>query len=251
MRYLSLLFLLVINISCETSNNSENQGNIVRDSEGKIVSGEITKYGINGKVESVYNVENYKLHGPARKYYDDGTTLRSELIYKEGKLEGLQKRFYESGSLYKEEPYVNGERHGLVKKYREGGSLMTEVSYKHGQPGTILKEYLTDGSLKTKYPKIVVDEVNTLSINGEYTIRVSMSDKSSNVKYFLGELDEGIYFSKSLKQQHNVTDGVLELKAFLKRGESLRQDINIVARMPTRLNNTYLTSHRISLNVSN
>jgi antitoxin component YwqK of YwqJK toxin-antitoxin module len=176
--------------------------------------------------------------------------MRSELVYKEGKLDGMQKRYYESGALYKEEPYVKGKRHGLVKKYRESGKLMTEVDYKNGQPGTILKEYLTDGRLKTKYPKIVVEEIDNLSSSGEYTVRVTMSDGTKNVKYYLGELDDGVYFSDFLKEHHDVKDGVLELKAYLKRGEKLNQEINIVARMPTRLNNAFITSHRIRINVS-
>lgn len=235
--------------SCGSGTGIE-EDNIVRDEEGKIVSGELKKFYVSGNLESVFNVANYKLHGSAKKYYDDGQTLRSALIYKEGKLDGLQKRYYESGALYKEEPYENGKRHGLVKKYRESGQLMTEAMYQDGQPGIVLKEYLTDGTIKTKYPKIVVREVNTIKQNGEYIIRVSMSDESKKVRYYFGELDEGKYFSDDLKEQSNVTDGVLELRAYLKPGEKLDQEINIVARMATRLNNTFLTTHRLRINVS-
>ena len=237
--------------SCNTSSESDTiNDNIVRDKDGKIVSGEITQFAENGKLKAIINVADYKLHGPAKKYYEDGETLRSELIYKEGKLEGMQKRYYKSGALYKEEPYIEGKRHGLVVKYRESGLKMTEVEYKYGQPGTVLKEYLTDGSLKTKYPKIEIKEVNNLQTNGEYIVRVSMSDKTKNVKYYLGELDEGKFFSSALKEQHNVNGGVLELKAYLKPGEMLNQELNIVARMPTRLNNAFITTHRVRLNVS-
>lgn len=243
------IFLLHFLLSCGSEFADNQTENVVRDDQDKIVSGEVKKYFVTGKLEAVFNFTNYKLDGPARKYYDDGTTLRSELNYKDGKLEGMQKRYYESGALYKEEPYVDGERHGLVKKYRENGRLMTEVSYKMGQPGTILKEYLTDGSLKTRYPKIVVEEINTLDKNGEYLMRISMSDQSTDVKYYFGELDEE-YFNDDLVEQRAVFDGVLELKAILQPGEMLRQDLNIVARMPTRLNNAYITTHRIRLDIS-
>lgn len=249
-KYISLVISLGFFIcSCTSeSTTKEPDNNVVRDADGKIVSGEMKKYYPNGKLESVFNLANYKLHGPAKKYYEDGS-LRSELLYAEGKLAGIQKRYYESGALYKEEPFVKGERHGLVKKYRESGDLMTEAMYRNGQPGTVLKEYLTDGSLKTRYPKIVVKEINKVSSNGEYIVRVSMSDQSTNVKYYIGELDEGIYFTNDLKQQSTGQEGIMELKAYLKPGEILDQEINIVARMPTRLNNTFITSHRVKLKV--
>ena len=227
----------------------DSKSNIVKDSEGKVVSGEVTQYSKSGKLAAIVNVTDYKLNGPARKYYEDGETLRSELNYKMGKLDGLQKRYYESGGLYKEEMYSNGKRDGLIKKYRESGMLMTEAIYKNGEPGTELKEYLTDGSLKKKYPSIVIDEVDNLRLNGTYQLNVYMSDKAKKVDYYFGELEEGKYFSKNLKKQYNVTDGVLKLVFYLKPGDFMMEDINIVARMPTRLNNAFITSrrHRIGI----
>ena len=91
LRRLLILSFVLFQIACGDETSS-NEGNIIRDDEGKIVSGEIKKYTVSGKLESVFNVANYKLNGPATKYYEDGVTPRSELIYKDGKLEGLQKR---------------------------------------------------------------------------------------------------------------------------------------------------------------
>ena len=243
-----LIYSVVILFSCNGSLSSEGpNSNITRDDAGKIVSGEVTQYAESGKLASIYNVKDYKLHGEGLKYYDDGTTLRSELNYNMGKLDGLQKRYYESGALYKEELYVAGKRHGLTKKYRESGLLMTEAVYKQGQPGTELREYLTDGSLKKKYPSIVIEEIDKLRSTGVFTLRISMSDETKKVDYYIGELDENVFFSDDLKQQNNVNDGVLELSFFLKPASLLEEEISIVARMPTRLNNSFITSTKYSL----
>jgi len=247
--FLILSLFFVAGCDLELNSTNEEESNIIRDEEGKIVSGEVKQYTPGGKLTSIINVKEYKLHGPAVKYYEDGTTVRSKLNYNMGNLEGMQKRYYKSGALYKEEPYVNGKRHGLVKKYRESGKIMTEVVYKNGQPGTELREYLTNGKLKQKYPSIVIKEIDNLRYNGVYTLKISMSDNSKNVKYYIGELDEGKFFSDNLIPERNVSKGILTVHFNLKPGDFLMKEFNVVARMPTRLNNAYITSRRHRLGI--
>jgi len=208
--FLIAIHILVLAIGCEmeTSNTSPNS-NIIRDKDGKVIEGELTKYYKNGKLAAVMNFKNSKLDGQAVKYYEDGITKRSDLKYSTGLLEGVQKRYYKSGSIYKEELYNKGKRDGLTRKYREDGKLMSEAVFKNGFAGTDLKEYLTDGRLKKIYPKIVINTEDRLSVNGTFKIIISLSDKSKKVEYYLGKLEEGIYLSDSLSRQYNVNEGVL------------------------------------------
>jgi len=52
--------------------------------------------------------------------------------YKEGKLNGDYKAFYESGKLWAEGNYINGELNGSFKTYTQDGSLAKEEDYKNG-----------------------------------------------------------------------------------------------------------------------
>ncbi len=243
------LFLWLMVMGCDQPAVDGKTTEVVRDKDGRIISGTYKKYNAAGKLEAVMHFKDRKLHGKATKYYADGKTVRSELNYDMGRLNGLQKRYYASGKLYKEEPFVMGKRHGLVKKYRESGLLMSEARYKNGFAGTDLKEYLTNGKLKKKYPIIVVEEDDNLLKNGTYTLRVYLSDKSKNVKYYLGKLDAGGYLHDGLDQQYNITDGVLTYTFPLQPGQIVQHRFDFVARTPTRLNNTFVTTrtHRVKI----
>lgn len=215
--------------------------NIIKGKDGKIISGDITKFWDNGNISAEMTFKDRKLHGRAVKYYTDGKK-RSEQNYNNGKLEGVQKRYYKSGALYKEEPFVNGKRHGLTKKFREGGLLMTEAIYKNGFPGIDLKEYLTDGKLKKKYPEIIVLEEETLRKNGTVKIKVMLSDESKKVKYYLGRLDEGKFLHKDLAEQYGIDNGVLTYTFSLEPGDILDHQFDFIAQTPTKLNNSFIVT---------
>lgn len=247
---LPILLLFIIIQSCEPGpSNDQPESNIVKDEEGKIISGEIIKYFQDGKIAELMNFKNYKLDGKAVKYYEDGITKRSELNYSRGSLEGVQKRYYKSGALYKEEMYVEDKRHGLTKKFREGGQLMSEAYYKHGFAGANLVEYLTDGTLKKKYPKIVIEEEYHLELDGSVIIKIFLSDKSKKVKFYLGVLDEDNFLNDNLDLQYTSKKGVLTINIFLQPGESAQGEYHIVAKVVTRLNNVYITTkkHKVSI----
>ena len=247
---LRLFFLMVLILGCDLeSTESDPNANLILDKDGNIIEGEFTRFSDNGKIEAVMNFKDEKLHGKAVKYYKDGITKRSELIYSNGILQGLQKRYYESGALYSEELYVDGKRNGLLKKYREDGRLMSEAFFKNGFAGKNLKEYLTNGKLKKKYPKIVVEIEDQITMNGSYKLKIFLSDKSSKVEFYLGQLSEGIYLNDDLIKQYNIVDGVLTFTYFLRPGSFEMQEYDIVAKVITRLNNVYITTRNHTLGI--
>jgi MORN repeat protein len=244
-----LCSLIVLLYSCELdTGQSDPNANLVLDKDGKIVEGEYTRFFDDGKVAAIMTFKDRKLDGKAVKFYEDGRTKRSELNYSGGKLEGVQKRFYKSGAIYKEEMYVDDKRNGLTKKYREKGNLMSEAIFKNGFPGTNLKEYLTDGRLKKKYPKIVIEEDQFVS-KGTYTIRIFLSDKSQKVEFYLGQLDKDGYINDELKRQYNVVDNVLTYSVYLHPGEYVKDEINVVAKVITRLNNVYIITRNHTITI--
>lgn len=246
----TLLFSVAIIHGCEIeSTQSSPNANIIRDKEGKIIEGELTQYFKSGKIAAVMNFKAKKLDGKAVKYFEDGVTKRSELNYSAGLLVGNQRRYYESGALYKEEMYVGDKRNGITKKYREGGNLMSEATFKDGFAGANLKEYLTNGKLKTKYPKIVIEELDQLAFNGSYQLKVFLSDNSAKVKFYIGKLDEGIYLSDEIMPQYATDDGILNFTINLERGEIAKGEYNIIAKVITRLNNVYITTRKHTVEI--
>jgi MORN repeat protein len=245
-----LIVFIVISQGCDLkTTQSDPNDNLIRDKDGKIIEGEYTQYFDDGKVAAVMHFKNKKLDGKAVKYYKDGITKRSELNYTAGKLAGIQKRYYKSGALYKEEIYVDDKRNGITKKYRESGKLMSESTFKNGFAGANLREYLTNGKLKKRYPEIVIEANDQIKLNGTYTLKIFLSDKTKNVEFYIGKLDEGIYLNDHLDQQYNINDGILTYKYHLRPGEFISYDIHIIAKVITRLNNVYVTTKKYPLRI--
>ena len=68
-------------------------------------------------------------------YGDDGT-LEWERRYRDGKQEGVTRRYYPSGKLQGESVFRGGVLDGVVRTYSETGSLLSELQYqKREMPG--------------------------------------------------------------------------------------------------------------------
>jgi len=67
----------------------------------------------------------------AKIYYEDGK-LQSEIMYKNGKKNGLAKYYYKDGQLKSEESYKNGKIEGKQKMYTESGTISFIDTYKDG-----------------------------------------------------------------------------------------------------------------------
>lgn len=67
-------------------------------------------------------------------YYEDGT-LKTELHYKEGLLDGRVRLFYPSGQCKRELFFSQGQRQGVERSWYENGQLFTEVEYDQNVAG--------------------------------------------------------------------------------------------------------------------
>ena len=54
---------------------------------------------------------------------------------------GINKEYYENGTIKEEVSYGNGKLHGIFKEYYEDGSLKSEGNYNNGVMDGIVKEY--------------------------------------------------------------------------------------------------------------
>ncbi len=110
-------------------------------------SAEIKKeYYPSGKLKSEVNYKNGKLEGIFMDYYKHGK-LKYEANYKNGKEEGIARGYYKNGKLEYEENYKNGKLEGHAKTYYETGEYMFIDTYKNGI-NINRKSYTEDGKLE-------------------------------------------------------------------------------------------------------
>lgn len=105
----------------------------------------IKVYDDEGYLEGAY-FKNEKLEGNARGFYDSGKLMRT-LTYENGKKEGIYGFFYESGKLKEEGTYKNDKKEGIVKEYDENGKLIKEATYKDG----------VEVNRKGGYPRLLIE----------------------------------------------------------------------------------------------
>ena len=96
------------------------------------------------KAELTYT--NGILEGEAKQYYQSGK-LKSTAIFSNGLLNGQCIGYYESGNIEYEENYLDAELNGSVKDYYENGQLKAELNYKNGKLDGLEKEYHQNGQL--------------------------------------------------------------------------------------------------------
>lgn len=96
-----------------------------------------------------YNAEG-KRHGVDRVWYEDGT-LAHEGNGKDGKLHGVQRLWRRDGTLLSEINYKDGKFHGVHRAWwYEDGTLKSEYNYKDGGFHGVQRRWSEDGTLMSE-----------------------------------------------------------------------------------------------------
>lgn len=82
-------------------------------------------------------------------YWDNGN-VRSELRYSDGKLDGVCKWYYSSGTQSMESAYSMNVLDGETMRWHENGQLMEKSHYKDNQYDGVVEEYNVAGTLVKK-----------------------------------------------------------------------------------------------------
>ena len=108
--------------------------------DGKRDGGCITNYQFIDSPWTKTWYKDGKCNGSFIKYFDPTKynvtsphKIMCETNYKEDKLDGLHKEYFEDGSLFKEINYVDGKIHGKYKEYKKGGVLYLECDHYEGK----------------------------------------------------------------------------------------------------------------------
>lgn len=141
---------------------------------------ERTIYEGDSTVRVVYQVDkNSDLQHGSYKLYDVATNrLRIERTYQHGKIEGLEKFYFSSGTMEATLSYKDGVQHGPFHYYYRNGQLKQEGEFARGKITGMLKSYYWEGQLKeevahvdgvTEGPFKEYNPNGTLRAEGAYT----------------------------------------------------------------------------------
>jgi len=235
-------FILLVNLSCIHSGDRDTGS---KDAAKPRV---IVKKRDDGTISSVNQVdEEGRVNGVRVTYYADGESIHSKLTLSHGILEGPSIRYYNNGQIFEHAGFKDGKKHGPARKYYKDGKLLSECTYKDGnvQPG--LKEYNEDGSLITSYPEIKFREIDRLASFGRYELAMSCAEKNRGIKYFLLDQTSG----QSGRVYIISEKSAALLQFYVRPGESLDKNIEIIAEIPTELGNVMAKKLTYHLQVSN
>ncbi len=240
---LIIFFLL----SCDNINNNQ-----VRDSSKKGGKDGVKKnVGKDGIVKSEVTMKDGKRNGPAKNYYPSGK-VSLEMVYKNDKKEGKSKRYYEDGTLFQETDYTEDKINGFRKKYREDGKLMSEARFEMDFPCTGLREFHLNGEEKKNYPKLQIEPVDLLKQSGKYLLKLSLSERARDVKYYVGRLSQkGCLTDKLEFVLRNEQSGSGTIEYYLSPGEFKMEELNIIASFETIFGNTQILQKSFYVSIDN
>ena len=101
---------------------------------------------LDGHLKWIRNFNVGKLHGEAKTWAPDADhTLISHLNYYEGKLHGLQMKWYDSGELFKKLNLNMGREEGMQQAFRKNGDLYANYEARNGRTYGLKKAALCFG----------------------------------------------------------------------------------------------------------
>lgn len=154
-------------------------------------------------VGDLIDYETYKddiLNGLTKKYHylrNDKTQLRSKLMYKNGKKNGLETTYNKNGKVSSKIVYVNGKKDGVAYFYDALGRKTAIISYQNGKKNgtSTVWRYPYRGELTKE-----VQEYKEGKREGQRIKYYSTGKVSSKVFYKNDELNgKAIYFYKNGK----------------------------------------------------
>jgi len=115
----------------------------------KIKNGVVTENYSNGSPSMVATYKQGKMDGEAKVYFENGR-LKEVANYKNDQLHGIRKKYNEKGKLILEENYVNGALDGARKEYDADGNPMMEETYRNGEREGTQTLYHPNGKIRSR-----------------------------------------------------------------------------------------------------
>jgi antitoxin component YwqK of YwqJK toxin-antitoxin module len=255
--------LVLISVSCNLKNKSQSDKNNIDSSGAQLNAVDSNKVSVitqrysTGVIKAEIAVKGNKREGITKNYHEDGTLMseiayvnnekngisrdyypnkkvRMEISYKRGIMQGDAKWYYQTGEVYRVTPYVNGKAEGIQKLYYKDGKVKAEVPYQSGAIAPGLKEYNVKGEL-LPMPTIVIEEQNKNATQGDFVLKMHLSNHMRNVKWYEGNLADWSGFPKALTEVLTNADGTGTLRIPAQPGSAATRTIYVYAVAETDL----------------
>ena len=235
------IIVMIVAVSC---------GGGTGETGGKKKAGHVPDTGYTG-VRS-YIKDNIKLRevefrngvrqGMTRTFYKGGV-LEQEIPYTDGKKNGEATWYYPDSKLFRVTPYLNDTIHGTQIQYYKNGRVKAKISFVEGKRLPGIEEYMMSGDKVTSYPEIKYRANDRYNERGLFKYFVEMSDLAENVKYYRGDLVDGLVNMDSLTPMlQTATTGYLDLQ---KTPDHQADSIVVIASYLTQFGNRLF--YRLSL----
>ncbi len=238
---LTSIIVMIVAVSC---------GGGTGEAGGKKKAGHVPDTGYTG-VRS-YIKDNIKLRevefrngvrqGMTRTFYKGGV-LEQEIPYTDGKKNGEATWYYPDSKLFRVTPYLNDTIHGTQIQYYKSGRVKAKISFVEGKRLPGIEEYMMSGDKVTSYPEIKYRTNDRYNERGLFKYFIEMSDLAENVKYYRGDLVDGLVDMDSLTPMlQTATTGYLDLQ---KTPDHKADSIVVIASYLTQFGNRLF--YRLSL----
>jgi hypothetical protein len=203
------------------------------------------------------------------KRYMSGKNLIKEVTFKNGVREGLMKSFYQTGEVrqtfwyrnglredsalwyyqegqvFRSTPYKRDTVDGIQKQYFRTGRLKAKIGYSKGLRTPFLQEFTMEGKPVGGYPELIITTSDEYRTKGVFHVLLKLSDKSTQVEFFRGDLANGVFDTAHYKIIKTIKGiGSLDLK---KTGSPGAGYVGVVAEILTNYGNNYLVYKKIEL----
>jgi len=182
--------------------------------------------------------------GLMKSFYQTGE-VRQTFWYENGLREDSARWYYLEGQLFRSTPYKNDTVDGIQVQYYRSGRVKARLGFSRGLRTTFLEEFTPEGKVVGGYPTLIVNIKDDYKTKGIYRISVELSDKSTGVRYYRGDLSNGLFDTVHCKKINAIKGiGTLNLK---KTGSPKTGYVGIIAEILTNFGNNNLVYKKIEL----
>jgi hypothetical protein len=242
---ITIITLLIIS-ACGSKTNSRKSSPEGNDTVTVADTGftGIKKYMIGTRVAREVTFKNGTKQGLMKTFYQSGK-VRQTFWYENNLRQDSSRWYFEEGQLFRTTPFKNDTIDGIQKQYYRTGGLKAEIGYSKGLRTPYLKEYTKEGKVVGGYPEVVINSRDDYKLKGVYKVILGLSDKSTQVRFYRGDLSGGVFDTAHCEKINTVKGiGSLELK---KTGSSKYGFVGVIAEILTNFGNNYLVYKKIEL----
>jgi hypothetical protein len=204
----------------------------------------IKKYYSNDRLIKEVTFRNGVREGEMKSYYQGGQVYQ-RFWYENGLREDSAVWYFLEGQVFRTTPFVHDTMDGIQKQYYRGGNLRAKIKYVKGLRSQFFEEYNDKGKVITGYPEIVPVIKDNYKTNGQVMITLALSDKSTKVTFYRGELANGLFDTARCTRLKTV-DGRASIS--LRKSATPQKDYEgVVAEIITGFGNRYIAYKKIDL----